>query len=178
LNSLTFAGLRGKPDGSLFWKMRPALLLTLRRMESCMILKLTSGSAVCSLNPIRLSRGESLDQNPRHSEQLVMRIAQVRRFALSLPEVKEEPHFQYSSFRVRGKIFATVPPEGKHLHVFVSDDEREIALALEPKSLEDLHWGGKVVGLRVLLADAKPKVVNKLLTQAWSRRAPKILMGG
>ena len=107
-----------------------------------------------------------------------MKIAQVRRFALSLPEVTEEPHFQYSSFRVRGKIFATVPPEGRHLHVFVADEDREIAIALEPKFLEELHWGGKVVGLRVSLADAKPKVVTKLLAQAWSRKAPRSLRGG
>ncbi len=105
-----------------------------------------------------------------------MKIAQVRRFALSLPEATEAPHFQYSSFRVRGKIFATAPPDGKHLHVFVTDDEREIAMALDPEFLENLHWGGKVVGLRVALAKAKPKVVAKLLTQAWSGKAPKILL--
>jgi hypothetical protein len=104
-----------------------------------------------------------------------MKIEQVRRFALSLPEVTEKPHFQYSSFRIRGKIFATVPPEGKYLHVFVSDDEREIAMVLQPKFLEELRWGGRVVGLRVSLANAKPKVVNRLLAQAWSRKAPKRL---
>jgi len=102
-------------------------------------------------------------------------IAQVRRFALSLPEVTEEPHFEYSSFRIRGKIFATVPPDGKHLHLFVSEDEREIAIALEPKFLEELHWGARVVGLRVSLPKAKPKVVTRLLEQAWARKAPKRL---
>ena len=48
-----------------------------------------------------------------------MKLAQVRRFAMSLPDVTEEPHFNYTSFRVGGRIFATVPPEGEHLHVFV-----------------------------------------------------------
>lgn len=104
-----------------------------------------------------------------------MTMAQARRFAQSLPEVTEEPHFQYSSFRVRGKIFATAPPDGKHLHVFVADDDLEIALALNPAFLEALHWGTKVAGLRVALAKAKPAVVQKLLTQAWSRKAPKSL---
>ena len=104
-----------------------------------------------------------------------MMIAQVRRFALSLPEVTEEPHFQFSSFRVRGKIFATVPPDGKHLHVFVADDDRDIALALNPAFLEPLRWGTRIVGLRVALARARPGVVQKLLAQAWSRKAPKSL---
>ena len=104
-----------------------------------------------------------------------MKLAQVRRFAMSLPDVTEEPHFNYSSFRVRGKIFATVPPEGEHLHVFVSEQEREIALALEPAFIEKLHWGVRVVGLRIALAKAKPRVVNKLVAEAWSRRVPKSL---
>ena len=40
-----------------------------------------------------------------------MKMSQLRTFALALPETTEEPHFNYSSFRVRGKIFATVPPD-------------------------------------------------------------------
>jgi hypothetical protein len=105
-----------------------------------------------------------------------MKIAQVRRFALSLPEVTEEPHFHYASFRVRGKIFATVPPEGEHLHVFVAEQEREIALAVDPEFVEKLHWGARVVGLRESLPKAKPGVVTRLLAQAWTRKAPKSLI--
>ena len=48
-----------------------------------------------------------------------MQLVEVRNYALSLPEVHEEPHFQYNSFRVNGKIIATVPPENEYLHVFV-----------------------------------------------------------
>lgn len=55
-----------------------------------------------------------------------LKIGQARRFALSLPEVTEEPHFDKSSFRVRGKIFATVPPGGRHLHVFVDEEQRDL----------------------------------------------------
>lgn len=105
-----------------------------------------------------------------------MKLPQVRRFAMSLPAVTEEPHFTYTSFRVGGKIFATVPPEGEHLHVFVADEEREIALAMEPAFLEKLFWGKRVVGVRVSLAKAKPRVVNKLLTLAWTRKASKHLV--
>jgi hypothetical protein len=104
-----------------------------------------------------------------------MTLSQVREFALSLPEASEEPHFHYTSFRVRGKIFATAPPGGEYLHVFVTDDEREEALAEEPDFLEPLLWGGRVVGLRVLLPAAKPEVINALLAKAWTRRAPKRL---
>ena len=67
-----------------------------------------------------------------------MKIAQVRRYALSLPDATEEPHFEYSSFRIRGKIFVTVPPDEEHIHIFVGEDEREQALALHPAFLEKL----------------------------------------
>ena len=33
-----------------------------------------------------------------------MNLDQTGRFALSLPDTSEEPHFNYSSFRVKGKI--------------------------------------------------------------------------
>ena len=56
-----------------------------------------------------------------------MNIDSVRAIALSLPHATEEPHHQFSSFRVHGKIFVTVPPDEEHIHVFVSEEDREIA---------------------------------------------------
>ena len=102
-----------------------------------------------------------------------MKIAEVRALALSLPETTEAPHFKSTSFRVRGKVFATVPPSDDVLHVFIDEETRESALVLEPKFLEKLFWGKKVWGLRVTLANAKPKIVEKLLKQAWVAKAPK-----
>ena len=107
-----------------------------------------------------------------------MTIAQVRRCALALPEATEEPHFHFSSFRVRGKIFATVPPEADHMHVFLAQDVRDKALAAEPDFLTELRWGKKVVGLRVLLIAAKSKVVGELLREAWKSKAPARLLAG
>lgn len=104
-----------------------------------------------------------------------MKIAQVRQFALSLPEVTEEPHFHFSSFRIRGKIFATVPPGDEFLHVFLDDEERLEALAQHPSFLEELPWGKRIIGVRVTLAKAKVKAIHGLLAQAWSRKAPKSL---
>ena len=102
-----------------------------------------------------------------------MTLLQVRQFALSLPETAEEPHFHLTSFRVRGKIYATAPPDGEYLHVFIPAEHREAALAAEPDSLEELSWGKRIVGVRAILASAKPETINKLLAQAWSNKAPK-----
>jgi hypothetical protein len=105
-----------------------------------------------------------------------VKLAEVRRYALSLPEVTEEPHFELTSFRVRGKIFATAPPGTEQLRIFVGEVERERALALHPGFIEKLFWGKKVAGLAVDLARAKPAVVKDLLHRAWTAKAPKSLL--
>jgi hypothetical protein len=101
---------------------------------------------------------------------------QARTLALSFPEATEEPHFALWSFRVRGKIFATVPPDGRHLHVFVDDDAVRMAVRSGPKTFEELRWGKKLVGVRVSLAAAKPAAVRDLLQGAWRLKAPKRLV--
>jgi hypothetical protein len=104
----------------------------------------------------------------------VATLAQVRQLALALPEAAESPHFQSTSFRVRGKIFAT-SPDAAHLHVFVGEEARAQALALHPGFIETLPWGAKIVGLRIHLPKAPRAVVGNLLEQAWRAKAPKSL---
>ena len=90
-----------------------------------------------------------------------------------MPEVAEQPHFQFGSWRVRGKIFATLPPGGTHIHVFVFEQVREEALAMYPAFIEKLLWGGKVVGLRIVIAAAPAALLKSLVHQAWAHKAPK-----
>jgi hypothetical protein len=102
-----------------------------------------------------------------------LKIEKIREFALSLPGVTEEPHFQFSSFRVKGKIFVTVPPDGNLLHVFVDEPQRELMVSAQPEAYEKLWWGKKVVGLRIHMSKAKAKDVEELVHSAWLRKAPK-----
>ena len=75
--------------------------------------------------------------------------------------------------RATRKIFATVPPEGDHLHVFVDDDAVGAAVQFDPKVFEELWWGKKLAGLRVSLSHAKPTAVRDLLQASWQRKATK-----
>ena len=100
-------------------------------------------------------------------------LERVRRFALSLPEVTEEPHFEMSSFRVRGKIFVTVPPDEGRLHVFVDEPEVDACVAEDPAAFEPLRWGQRIRGLRVDLAAAPAGRVQELIEDAWRRKAPR-----
>lgn len=102
-----------------------------------------------------------------------MKRATVRRHALSLPATTEAPHFNFSSFRVDGRIFATMPPGDELLHVFVDDTDRAAAIALHPDFVEPLPWGKKIVGVRVTLAKADAASVKHLLDRAWANKAKK-----
>jgi hypothetical protein len=103
-------------------------------------------------------------------------LAQVRQFALSLPGTSEEPHFEMISFRVGGKIFATVPPNELHLHVFVDEVEIQACVAEDAAAFEPLLWGRKVRGVRVSLSRASLDRVKKLIEDSWRRKAPARLI--
>jgi hypothetical protein len=103
-----------------------------------------------------------------------MKLGEVRRLALALPEATEEPHFYLTSFRVNGKIFATAAPDGSFMNVFVGDEQREMMTTVDPGAYETLKWG-KTPYLHVHLAAAKVRDVKPLLRSAWETRAPKKL---
>jgi hypothetical protein len=105
-----------------------------------------------------------------------MKLEEARRFALSLPEATEEPHFEKSSFRIRGKIFATVPPGNSHLHVFVDESETRASVAEDPVAFEELWWGKRLKGVRVDLRAADSQRVFELLEESWRQRAPERLV--
>lgn len=102
-----------------------------------------------------------------------MQVDAVRSFALSLPEATEEPHFHFTSFRIGGKIFATMPPSNDLLHVFVPDEDREAATAAHPDVCAALHWGKRVVGVRVELRKASAALVEDLLRAAYDSKSQK-----
>lgn len=102
-----------------------------------------------------------------------MTLAEVRDLAMSLHGSTESPHHRYTSFRVRGRIYATAPKEGGFLHVFVDEEDRERMRRIDPSTYEQLGWGRKVVGLRVDLARACREDVQALLRAAWQRKLPK-----
>lgn len=100
----------------------------------------------------------------------------VRAFALSLPEVAEAPHFDKTSFRVRGKIIATAPSDGRFLHVFIDESQARALAAGAPAAFEELWWGKRLAGVRIKLDAADADLVFSLIEDAWCMRAPKSLV--
>lgn len=95
--------------------------------------------------------------------------------ALGLLEVEVAPHHDMASFRVRGKIFATVP-DVNHLNVMLAEDDVPLAVAMSRRAVAELQWGKRISGVTIDLRHASPRLVNDLLEQAWRRRAPKMLV--
>jgi hypothetical protein len=104
---------------------------------------------------------------------MAVSVATVRRLALALPESVEAPHHDMTSFRVAGKIFATLPPQNDRLHVFLDDDDITASCAEYPGAVDELWWGARRSGCRVVLKKANTTLVRQLLTDSWRRRAPK-----
>lgn len=100
---------------------------------------------------------------------------QAHEIALALLETAEAPHHAMSSFRVRGKIFATVP-DPAHLNVMLSEGEVAPAVAMNKRAVAELWWGKRLSGVTIDLRRASPALVSDLLEQAWRRRAPKMLV--
>lgn len=94
-----------------------------------------------------------------------------REIALALPEAIEQDHHGFPSFRVRGRIFATLPDEAT-LRVMLDDDAVEEAVVAAPEQCTVLRWGAKISGVAVHLPAADPDTVADLLADAWRRRAP------
>jgi hypothetical protein len=101
----------------------------------------------------------------------VTTLRQARELALALPEATEEDHHGMASFRVRGKIFATVP-DSTHLRVMVDEMEIRAAVAENPGVCEEFYWGKRLACVVVELRAASPGLVKELLTEAWVRKAP------
>jgi len=97
-----------------------------------------------------------------------------RRLVLALPEVSEQDHHGMPSFRVRGKIFATVPGPG-HLRLMLSEDVTHAAVAADPGAFEELWWGKRLCGVSVRLDSTDGDRFADLLEEAWRRKAPRAL---
>lgn len=107
-----------------------------------------------------------------------MHLDEARQFALALPETTEEPHFEFSSFRVRGKILATIPPDGETLRLRVGPDETRALIEESPDVFSRSVWGTRVIDdwVAVHLPRADADHVGELIEEAWRLRAPKRLV--
>jgi hypothetical protein len=99
-----------------------------------------------------------------------------RKLALALPEAAESAHMNHPDFRVRGKIFATLWPDGEHGMVKLAPDDQVKFTDAEPDAFHALKgaWGKRGC-TSVHLATATRARMKSALAAAWRNTAPKSL---
>jgi hypothetical protein len=103
--------------------------------------------------------------------------ARVRELALALPEAVEQDHHGRPSFRVAGKIFATLW-DADHLNAMVDEPGIHTAVQAHPDVCEEVWWGKRLAAVRVNLRRADGALAAELLADAWEHKAPKRLTVG
>ena len=102
---------------------------------------------------------------------------EARTLALSLPEAVELDHHGRPSFRVGGKIFATLWNE-ERMNVMLDQGGVLTAVETAPETCEQVWWGKRLAAVGVTLPRADRELLRELLIEAWELKAPKRLLDG
>src|ERR1700761_7670503 len=98
---------------------------------------------------------------------------EARRLALSLPDTAEQDHHGRPSFRVAGRIFATLWDQD-HMNVMLDEPGIRTAVQEHPDVCAEVMWGKRLAAVRVTLPAAEAGLLSELLTDAWEGKAPPV----
>jgi len=103
--------------------------------------------------------------------------ADFRRLALELPEAVEGEHMHHPDFRVGGKVFATLGPDGTWGMVKLAPPEQEERVRASPEVFQPIPGGwGRRGATRIALRPARAPAVRAALLAAWRNTAPPKLL--
>src|SRR5882757_1254747 len=91
-----------------------------------------------------------------------------RELALALPEAEEQPHFDKPSFRVRGKIFATLSAPDARVTLKLSPADQMALTTLNADAIRAVegYWG-RVGWTEVQLGQVGTEELKGLLLHSW-----------
>jgi hypothetical protein len=98
-----------------------------------------------------------------------------RSWALALPEAVEQETWGEATFRIRGKIFCMLGPDGSSAGVKATLEDQAELIATDPATYAKAHYTGRYGWVSVQLAGADPTDLKPLVVDAWRRTAPKRL---
>ncbi|MFJ9041971.1 MmcQ/YjbR family DNA-binding protein [Streptomyces sp. NPDC102406] len=101
----------------------------------------------------------------------------VRTIALSLPETTEKIAWSMPTFRVAGKMFATLPEEETSIAVRCPKEERDELVLAEPKKFWIADHEASFAWVRARLAALDDTdELRAILTDSWRQAAPPRLL--
>jgi hypothetical protein len=95
---------------------------------------------------------------------------QARELALGLPGAEERDHHGRPSFRVGGRIFATLWDEG-HMNVMLDEDGIRTYVARDGECYAEVRWGARLAAVAVALERVEEAELRELLSDAWEGKA-------
>ena len=95
---------------------------------------------------------------------------EARRLALALPGAVEQDHHGRPSFRVGGRIFATLW-DAEHLNVMLDEPGIRTVTQAYPETCSEVWWGKKLSAARVALGHATEELVSELLADAHEHKS-------
>ncbi|MDX3520800.1 MmcQ/YjbR family DNA-binding protein [Streptomyces scabiei] len=101
----------------------------------------------------------------------------VRRTALSLPDTTEKVAWNMPTFRVAGKMFATLPEDETSMAVRCPKEERDELVLAEPGKfwIADHEAGFAWVRVRLSALEDEPEL-RDILADSWRQAAPTGLL--
>jgi hypothetical protein len=98
--------------------------------------------------------------------------ARFRKFALSLPETEERPHFERVAFRTKRKTFCTMGSGTVNVPIHPAD-KREGLMESFPGVFNDLGgWTRAFGSVEVVLAKVDEELLRQLVTEAYQEALP------
>jgi hypothetical protein len=95
----------------------------------------------------------------------------LRRLALELPGTSEEDHHGKPSFRVGGKIFATLWSDST-VNVMLDEGGIRTAVQALPGICSERWWGTRLTAVHIDLERIDSARLAELVTDAWEHKAP------
>ncbi|MQY33640.1 hypothetical protein SRB17_16010 [Streptomyces sp. RB17] len=101
----------------------------------------------------------------------------VRRIALSLPDTTEKVAWSMPTFRVAGKMFATLPEDETSLAVRCPKEERDELVLAEPEKFWIADHEAQFAWVRARLAALEDEdELRDILADSWRQAAPPRLL--
>ncbi|MFJ3230666.1 MmcQ/YjbR family DNA-binding protein [Streptomyces sp. NPDC086787] len=101
----------------------------------------------------------------------------VRRIALSLPDTTEKIAWSMPTFRVAGKMFATLPEEETSIAVRCPKEERDELVLAEPEKFWTAGHEAQFAWVRVRLSALEGEAeLHDILADSWRQAAPTRLL--
>ncbi|GAA2218732.1 MmcQ/YjbR family DNA-binding protein [Streptomyces nogalater] len=101
----------------------------------------------------------------------------VRRIALSLPDTTEKVAWNMPTFRVAGKMFATLPEDETSIAVRCPKEERDELVLAEPDKFWIAGHEAQFAWVRARLAALEDEAeLHDILADSWRQAAPPRLL--